>query len=286
MTNLAPIRTLVFRAVVLVALIWPAAASAAAGTGAEPAGLGAPTVQAWLAYERQVDSRLKAASPAGAPLFALDAYGVKGWKAAAMAGKVAMHRFDEPVPGASPVDVSGGKIHHWAGAVFVPGLTVERVLQHLTTYAGRESEQYSDVVASRLISRSGDTHTVFLKLRRTKIVTVTYNSEHAVEVRRLGGSRATLRSVSTRIAELEAAGTAREREKPDGQDQGFLWRLNAYWRYEAIDGGVLIECESISLSRDVPWVLRFAIGGIVEGIARESLERTLISLKSALVKTT
>jgi hypothetical protein len=268
------------------AFIVLAASSAAAATGDEAAAPRGPTVQAWLAYERQVDSRLQAAPPAGAPFFALDAYGVQGWKAAAMGGKVAMRRLEEPHPGASPVKVPEGKIHHWAGAVFVPGQTVERVLQLLSTHAGRESEHYNDVVASRLISRSGDAHKVFLKLRRTKVVTVTYNTEHAVEYRRFAGSRATARSVSTRIAELTDAGTPKEREKPAGEDRGFLWRLNAYWRYDAVDGGVLIECESISLSRDVPAWLKFAIGGMVEGIARDSLERTLISLKAMLVKTT
>ena len=231
-----------------------AASSAAPATGTDPAELRGPTVQAWLAYERPVDSRLKTAPPAGGPFFALDAYGIKGWKAAAVAGSVAMHHLERPQPGGTTVAVPAGKIHHWAGAVFVPGQTVESVLRHLSTYAGRESEHYSDVVASRLISRSGDAHKIFLKLRRTKIVTVTYNTEHSVETRRLSSSRATVRSVSTRIAELADAGTAKEHEKPDGQDQGFLWRLNAYWRYEAVDGGVLIECESISLSRDVPAV--------------------------------
>ena len=156
------------------------------------------------------------------------------------------------------------------------------MLQHLAKQAGRESDYYDDVIASRLLARDGATHRVFLKLRRTKVVTVTYNTEHAVEVRQLGASRATARSVSTRIAELADAGTAKEREKPDGQDQGFLWRLNAYWRYEAVNGGVLIECESISLSRDVPAVLKWFVGGMVEGVARESLERTLASLKRAL----
>jgi hypothetical protein len=116
------------------------------------------------------------------------------------------------------------------------------------------------------------------------VVTVTYNTEHAVEYRRLGSARATGRSVSTRIAELENAGTPQEREKPDGRDQGFLWRLNAYWRYEAANGGVLIECESMSLSRDVPALLKWFVGGMVEGVARESLERTLSSLKRALIE--
>jgi len=35
-----------------------------------------------------------------------------------------------------------------------------------------------------------------------------------------------------------------------GDDRGFLWRLNAYWRYEQVAGGVIAECESITLSRD------------------------------------
>jgi hypothetical protein len=284
MINFAATARLVFRAVAPVAFIVPPASFPAAATGAEPAELRGPTVQAWLAYERLVDSRLQAAPPAGVPFFTLDAYGVEGWKATAMAGGVAMRRLDRPQPGGARVEVPAGKIHHWAGAVFVPRQTVEGVLQHLSTYAGRESEHYNDVVASRLLSRSGDAYKVFLKLRRTKIVTVTYNTEHAVEYRRLAGSRATARSVSTRIAELADAGTTKEREKPDGEDQGFLWRLNAYWRYEAVDGGVLIECESISLSRDVPALLKFLIGGMVEGVARESLERTLTSLKGALVK--
>jgi hypothetical protein len=286
MISFAASKLPVFRAIAPVAFIVLAASSAAAASDAERSELRGPTVQAWMAYERLVDSRLRAAPPVGAPFFALDAYGVDGWKKAALAGGVAMRRLERPQPGGAAVDVPEGKIHHWAGAVFVPGQTVEGVLQHLSTYAGRESEHYADVLASRLISRSGDAHKVFLKLRRTKIVTVTYNTEHAVEYRRLGASRATARSVSTRIAELADAGTAKEREKPEGQDQGFLWRLNAYWRYEAVDGGVLIECESISLSRNVPAFLNLFIRGIVEGIARDSLQRTLTGLKGALLKTT
>jgi GtrA-like protein len=288
MLNFAASELLVFRrvgpAVLLLMVASASASTAAAETGPEPAELRAQTLQSWSNYERQLDARLQAASADGAPFFTLDAFGIAGWRAAAMAGNVAMHRLDRPQPGGATVAVPDGKIHHWAGAVFVPGMTVEAVLRHLSHYAGRESENYADVVASRLISRTGDSHAVFLKLRRTKLVTVTYNTEHVVTYRRLGASRATARSASTRIAELADAGTPREREKPDGRDQGFLWRLNAYWRYQAVDGGVLIECESISLSRDVPALLRLFVSGVVEGIARESLEQTLVSLKRALLK--
>jgi hypothetical protein len=113
---------------------------------------------------------------------------------------------------------------------------------------------------------------------------VTYDTEHAIENRRLSETRASKRSVATKIAELADAGTPREREKPPGSDRGFLWRLNAYWRYEQIDGGVLIECESVSLSRSVPMLLRPFVSGIVERIARESLQKTLMSLKRDLTR--
>jgi putative flippase GtrA len=286
MVNFAASEWLVFRRTASLTAVMLAIGSAAfASTGPESVELRAPTLQAWSAYERQVDARLKSAAAESSPFFALDSFGFKGWKEAAMSGRISMQHMERPQPGGSSVDVPDGKIHHWAGAVFVPGVTLPAVLQHLAKQAGRESDYYDDVIASRLLGRDGPTHRVFLKLRRTKVVTVTYNTEHTVAVRQLGASRATARSVSTRIAELADAGTANEREKPDGRDQGFLWRLNAYWRYEAVNGGVLIECESISLSRDVPAILKWFIGGMVEGVARDSLERTLASLKRALVTT-
>ena len=57
------------------------------------------------------------------------------------------------------------------------------------------------------------------------------------------------RSVATRIAELADVGTAQEHEKSADADSGFLWRLNAYWRYEAVPGGVIVECESVGKVR-------------------------------------
>jgi hypothetical protein len=158
------------------------------------------------------------------------------------------------------------------------------VLRYLLAHAGRESESYEDVLASKLLYRDGDHVRVFLKLRRTSVITVTYNTEHTVDYRRLSPARATGRSVATKVAELSEAGTPSEHERAPGSDRGFLWRLNAYWRYEETDGGVLIECESVSLSRSVPTLLRPFVTGTVERIARESLEKTLVSLRTVLIK--
>ena len=72
-------------------------------------------------------------------------------------------------------------------------------------------------------------------------------------------------------------------EKPPGHDSGFLWRLNSYWRFVERDRGVYVECESISLTRDIPTGLGWLVGPFVTSIPKESLERTLGSTRSAVL---
>ena len=118
-----------------------------------------------------------------------------------------------------------------------------------------------------------------LKLQRKQFVTVVYNTEHIVQYASHGAGKASSRSVATRIAELEDAQTVNEREMPEGQDHGFLWRLNSYWRYEQVAGGVIVECESISLSRSIPSVLRVMVRPMIDSAAKGAMERTLVMVR-------
>jgi hypothetical protein len=56
--------------------------------------------------------------------------------------------------------------------------------------------------------------------------------------------------------------------------------LNSYWRYEQRGDGVLVEVESVSLSRDVPAIVRRVAMPIIDRVARESMYRTLDALRS------
>lgn len=256
---------LVFRAAIAVLL--------GAATIAPLSAQSAVALKGWHHYTAAVDQRHQDA--AAADFFALDVRKVSGWRERAKTGGIPMVEVEPP-------GISEGKMHHWAGAVYVPRTTVETVVRRMQQGAGHESEFYDEVKASKLLARTGDRLRVFMKLERdATVITVTYNTEHVVDYRPLG-NRATSRSVSTKIAELADAGTPQEREKAAGNDHGFLWRLNAYWRFEQMGDGVLIECESVSLSRSVPFVVRPVVGPIANRIARESLERTLRSLRRFL----
>lgn len=233
------------------------------------------TLAAWNKYVASIDARYHNVQQG--PFFTLDLEGVKNWRQRATSGAVPMVEVDPP-------SIPDGKLHHWAGAIYIPNTTVDAVVKRMQDYAGRESEFYEEVKASKLLSRDGDKLRVFMRLYRGAYgMDATFNSEHAVEYRRVGPTRASSRSVATKMAELADPGTPREREKPAGTDTGFLWRLNAYWRFEQMGTGVLIECESASLSRSVPLLARPFISGIVEGVAEDALESTLKSLRKFLV---
>jgi len=69
---------------------------------------------------------------------------------------------------------------------------------------------------------------------------------------------------------------------PVGRDGGYLWRLNSYWRFLERDGGTYVQCESITLTRDVPFLLSWIIKPFVTDIPRETLAFTLESTRNAL----
>ena len=260
---------MVFRAsIVVIALL---AAPAAVSVRADQ------PVKALAGWDRHVASVEKRFAGSSDPFFAHDVRRVDRWRDRARAGEIVM--VDLPKPG-----IDDGKLHHWAGAIYVPKTKVDDVVNRLLEYAGRESEFYEEVKASKLLERDGDRVRVYMRLYRDAgPVEATYNTEHAVEYKRLG-SRATGRSISTKIAELEKSGTPHEREKKAGTDSGYLWRLNAYWRYEQLGDGVLIECESVSVSRDVPPFFGWLVNPIVNSVASGSLRNTMVSLRKFLTR--
>ena len=162
------------------------------------------------------------------------------------------------------IPVPSGTISHWHGSVFIRGVTLERVLAGLTN-PGTPPPQ-ADVVAARVLARDACSVRVYIRLVRHAIVTATYDTEHQMTFTRHSPTLATARSVATRIEEV-------------GGDRGFLWRLHSYWRYEQQPGGVLVELDSLTLSRSVPAIVRPVAMPLVSQVAHESMTRTLEALQ-------
>ena len=247
------------------------------------------TVSAWNRYaeltEARIDGELSDASTGeGFLVFDhLDPADRSRCEQEVSAGRVCIVQLQTLDGEGKRIDVPEGMIHHWYGAIRVPGASLEEVLDWVQTYDGHEV-YYPEVEESRLISRDGDVFDIFLRLKRTKVITVHYSTDHQVTYQRHPPNAASSRSIATRIQEIEDAGKPNERNKPQGNDSGYLWRLNSYWRFQEQDGGTFVECESISLSRDVPVAALWLIRSFLSSVPRESLESTLVPIRANLAK--
>lgn len=197
-------------------------------------------------------------------------------------GEVYMERLKMSDASGQSIDVPDGLIHHWIGDVFVPGATVQQAIALAQDY-NHHQEIYPEVERSRLLTHDGNDFHIFYRLRKKKVITVTLNTEHDVRYFQDDAKHWHSVSTATHIAQVDDPGRRDEREEPVGHDGGLLWRLDSWWRFEEVDGGVYIECESVSLTRDIPTGLGWLIDPFVTGIPRESLQNTLGSTRSALL---
>jgi hypothetical protein len=184
--------------------------------------------------------------------------------------------------GRGPVKVPYGLIHDWIAAAFIPEATINEVLAVIQDYDNHKNVYKPEVIDSKLISREGDNFQIYLRLLKKKIITVVLDTDHQVHYRSLGRTRWICRSYTTKIAEVENAGSQNERVLQPDTGYGFLWRLCSYWRFEEHRTGVVVECRAISLTRDVPFGLGWVIEPIIQKLPKESLIKTLEATRQAV----
>jgi hypothetical protein len=197
-------------------------------------------------------------------------------------GRVVVDR-SETGESADGIHIRGGLIHDWIGIIFIPNVSLTQTLALAQDYDHATQNYSPEVERSRLLSRSGDNFRVFLRLKRTDVLTTVFDTEYDISYVMVGAKRAYSRSHSTRIAEVADPDTPHEHEKPIGKDNGFLWRLYSYWRFEQVDGGVYIQCEAISLTRDIPSGFAWLVRPFIRNIPDQSLTSALEESRKALV---
>jgi len=184
--------------------------------------------------------------------------------------------------GAKPlIDITDGLIHDWTGAVFVPGVNLAATLEHVEDYDHART-RHKEVMDSHVISHHGNEFLVFMRLMKKKVITVVLDSEHDVHYFPIDATHCRSQSRTVKIAEVDNPGKKDEKEMTPGTGHGFLWRLDTYWRFQERDGGTWIECQAISLTRDIPTGLGWLIEPIIRSLPRESLESTLRETANAL----
>jgi hypothetical protein len=188
----------------------------------------------------------------------------------------------QAVEAAHNVNAPGAMIQDWVGTTFLPGATLAQVESVLRDYADYKNFYRPKVIESQQLAHKGDEYDVLLRLYEKHILTVVLNSTYHIRYEMPDPKHLIVTSRSTRIGEVKDPGKSTTEEVAPGEDSGFLWRLNSYWRFEAADGGVYARCEAISLSRDVPAGLAWMLKGFLEDFPKESMVNTLRGTRAAV----
>lgn len=261
-----------WKAVVVSALaLWTAGAGAAAELQSE-------TVAAFDSYIRTTEARIAAQASGKRSFLWTDESPQR--RDLVRKGQIVA----QPWNSRGEVPVPGGLIHDWIGSVFIPGVSLDKVLAMVQNYDNHYRLYQPEVIRSKTLQHDGNHYKIYLRLLKKKIITAVLNTEHDINYYPLSATRLHSRSYSTRIAEVENAGERDERELPVGAGRGFLWRLYSYWRFEERDGGVYMECQAVSLTRDIPTGFGWLIEPIIRDLPKESLMRTLEGTRQALKK--
>lgn len=185
-----------------------------------------------------------------------------------------------------PISAPNGIIHHWIGTIFVPGATLTQTLAFMEDYDHKVEYFKPDIVRSKILKHEGDDYFVLLRFYQKKIITTVIDTDQQIHYHVVDKNHAWSRSHATRVQEVDNPGKSDERLEPEGHDKGFVWKLNTFWRFEEKDGGTYLECQAISLSRDIPTGLGWVVGSFVSSVPKESLTFTLTTARTALAKKT
>lgn len=249
--------------VLLAAMLFPSKATAAT--------LKPETVAAWDSYLQTADTDLAdRIRPGGRFLWTMDD---SERASKVQSGEIVV----APAPGQNPRKVPGGLIHHWMGAVFLPGLKLDQVLEVTRDYDHYKEFYRPYVIDSKLIGR-GDRDDQFSMLLMNKALFLknVLDADYRVTSVHLDARRFYSVSTTTRVQEIEEFGQAGEHADPEGKGGGYIWKLRSIARLEERQDGAYLELEAIALSRDIPAAARLLVEPIVRRVSRNSL---LISLE-------
>jgi hypothetical protein len=180
------------------------------------------------------------------------------------------------------IDVPGGLVHHWLGQTFIGGATLKDTLRISYAYDDYHAF-YKPVIDSELLGKEGDAYRVRLRIKEGA-AGVSAVLDVTARVRYFFPETGTGYSLSTadEIRELKDHGSAKERLLPAGQGSGYLWRAATLNRFVERKDGVLVEMETVGLSRSFPPLLGWLIEPVARRLGRQSVELSLQEFRRAV----
>lgn len=156
------------------------------------------------------------------------------------------------------IEIDGGSIHHFSGAIHIAGHTIAEVRRIMQDYPNYPKYFNPDVGKGSGVlnpdSTPADEHYIshLSLIQSTLWIAVSYDCVYDTHYRTLDPRHWESRSTAASIREWRDPKDVTQGYLPEGDDHGFLWRTNTYWFVRENNGGIDLELDSITLSRPVP----------------------------------
>lgn len=179
-------------------------------------------------------------------------------------------------------EVPDALVHHWAGAVFLEHVTLDRVLTLSRAYEDYP-KVFTFIKGASVLEHDADTYRLRLRMRASAGgISATIDNFCTVRYTRIGVDRAYVVSTSDQVREVRDAGHPNETLLPEGRDSGYLWRATTLTRFAEHDDGVLMEMETIGLSRRFPAMLGWLIEPVARRLGRRSVSESVSDFRTAV----
>lgn len=201
-----------------------------------------------------------------------------------MRGEVIPARL-ETLENGKKIAVEDGMIHHWIGSVLFPGVSLVKARAVVEKYDQYPRVLGPMVLRAKVIEHDGTDYVVQMRTSVTKLgFTVVMDADYRVAYNAVSQSKLFTRSVATNVFEVKSPGEKGETKIEGDKSSGFMWRLNTYCSFEELPQGTVEQCESVSLTRGMPWLASLiGLSGLVNSLPRDTLEFTLSKVREEAI---
>ncbi len=245
------------------------------------------TLAGYRRYVDRTEARIAAARAGTVPLLWVDRQPA-AVRAAVLArlrrGEVVVEPVETRDEAGHAIEIEGGLVHHWVGTVLLPAVSIDRAAAFVQDYDAYPTIFGPFIRRARVLEHSGDHYVVAMRTFVSKIVTVVMDGDYVIDYRRVSPTELVSTTVATHLFEVHDAGHADERREPADQASGDLWRYRMYCAFEAHPDGSLEQCESITLTRPVPFLVGWLVKPLLMGIPRDTLAFTLERVRAGLAR--
>ena len=237
-----------------------------------------PTVAAWEGYVQKVVAAVEARRKGQTTFLWADEQ--PAFAQRIRAGEILV----SPAAREGALEVPDGLIHHWVGTVFIPGARLDGATGVLSDY-DRYAEYFPPFIRAAKLTRRAPGRFWFSMrwYKKVHALSATIDTEWDSHMTQVTGARAYSLARAVSVREIRQAGGPQESALPPGEGSGFVWRACNITRFEERDGGVVLEMETLLLSRDAPVVLRWLVYPIIRGVSKDWLGTTLRQARDAVL---